>query len=377
MIFCQILSYYHSRLLFLIPYLRTTYTGGAAIIFLLVGLFSQAAWAESGYSEKSGELDGVLYDIAIADEWNGKLLLFNHGLIFEHLPLSTYMEPIREPFRTLLQEGWMVAASSYRRNGMVVNDAAEDVLILHSFLVRKYGPPKRTLLMGESMGGAVSLRLIESLPGRFHGAAILGAGLMSSDPGTKSNHSYQPESPVLFMSNQSEIDQATDYYSQSRKNGKNTALWQISRDGHINFNEAEFLASVKALDNWVETGYIKREKDATVFVEGENSTARFADGGAYGKILDINTTFGNMTVDFTASDFNRLGVALGQNLVLKLKGKEFTATRAKTFSDVPVGQWVVFEDAEGRHTIAINRSHAANEAGVKKGDPVFIKAKNK
>ena len=57
-----------------------------------------------------------------------------------------------------------------------------------------------------------------------------------------------------------------------------------------------------------------------------------------------------------------------------LKGKEFTATRTKTYSDVPVGQWVVFEDAEGRHVIAINRSHAANEAGVKEGDPIFMKA---
>ncbi len=329
---------------------------------------------EDGFKVESGEIDGALYDVAVADNWNGKLFLFNHGLIFEHLPLSTYMEPEREPFRTLLKEGWMVAASSYRRNGLVVNDAAEDVLILHSALVKKYGKPERTLLMGESMGGAVSLRLIESLPERFHGAAILGAGLMSRDPESHFVYSYEPESPVLFMSNQSEIDQALEYFFKSRKNGKETALWSIRREGHINFNEAEFLAVAKALDHWVETGQIEREKDATVVVKGEDSTARFADGGAYAKIVGVDSTFGNLTVDYRASDFNRMGVALGQNIVFRLKGKEFTATRAKTYSDVPVGQWVVFEDAEGQHVIAINRSHAANEAGVKEGGTVFIKA---
>lgn len=267
----------------------------------------------------------------------------------------------------------MVAASSYRRNGLVVNDAAEDVLILHSTLVRKYGKPKRTLLMGESMGGAVSLRLIESLPERFHGAAILGAGLMSRDPDSHFAYSYEPESPVLFMSNQSEIDQALEYFFKSRKKEKETALWSIQRDGHINFNEAEFLAAVKALDHWVETGQIEREKDATVQVEEEKSSARFDDGGAYGKIVGVNATFGNLTVDFQVADFNRLGVALGQPFILKLNGKDFKATRAKTYSDVPAGKWVIFEDAEGRHTIAINRAHAANEAGVETGDTVFIR----
>ncbi len=328
---------------------------------------------EEDYEVESGEIDGVLYDVAVAKDWNGKLLLFNHGLIFDHLPLSTYMEPDREPFRTLLKEGWMVAASSYRRNGLVVNDAAEDVLILHSSLVREYGRPKRTLLMGESMGGAVSLRLVESLPERFHGAVILGRGLMSRDTDSQFIFSYQPEAPVLFMSNQSEMDQALEYFFKSRETGKETALWSIQRDGHINFNEAEFVAAVRALDHWVETGEIEREKDATVALEGEESSARFADGGAYGKILKTDPTFGNLTVDFVAADFNRLGVALGQNVIFSLNEKEFTATRAKTFRDVSEGEWVVFENAEGRYTVAINRSHAANEAGVKEGDTVFMK----
>lgn len=345
------------------------------ISLILLLSVSSLARASGVHNIESGKIDGALYDIAVPSEWNGKLLLFNHGLIFEDLPLSTYLEAEREPYKTLLEEGWLVAASSYRRNGIIVGDAMEDSLKLYDFVVQKYGKPKRILLLGESMGGAVTLRMLEQYPSRFNGGLILGRGLMIEDPASPYSYSYRPGVPVLFMSNQSEIEPAHKYAAKAGSHGEAVAVWNIARDGHINFNREEFIAAVKGLDRWVETGEPLQTQDATIASAQEVSTARFADGGVYTEVIAVDPAFGNLTVALVEADFARLGVALGQKFIIKAGNKEYSATHVKTFSDVPKGEWLAFRNAEGHYVVAINFGSAGNVSGLKPGDTIFLKRK--
>lgn len=62
----------------------------------------------------------------------------------------------------LIEAGWIVAMSSYRREGLIVRDAMDDVRILRSFIVKERGEAKLVMLEGRSMGGAITTYIAES-----------------------------------------------------------------------------------------------------------------------------------------------------------------------------------------------------------------------
>lgn len=58
-------------------------------------------------------------------------------------------------FSRLISEGWIVAMTSYRREGLIVCDAMKDVNNLRNFICNEYGFPYMCILEGRSMGGCV------------------------------------------------------------------------------------------------------------------------------------------------------------------------------------------------------------------------------
>lgn len=320
--------------------------------------------SQAQHRKISGELDGVYFDILYPEKWVGDLLIYNHGLIFEHLPPSTDLDPSREPFTTLLEDGWLLASSCYRRNGLIVGDAVDDVLELIKHLRERFGRPRNTFLIGESMGGAISLQLLEDHPDQFQGALILGRGLLTMDPTSPYTYRYQPNAPVLFLCNISESDQAQEYIEKAAEHGKLLALWEIKREGHVNINRVEYLAALDNLFLWAKGGKIMLRRDATIKLDKETSTAHFVDGGAYGRITSIDPTFGNLSTTFVGADWSRLGIPIGQIFHLKINGKVYQASLVSTYTDVPKGHWLAFRSADGYFTIAINFDNAAKRAGV-------------
>ncbi len=340
---------------------------------LSFALIFATSLSQAQYKEISGNLDGVLFDIVEPQNWNRNLLIFNHGLIFEHLPPSTYLDQSREPFHSLLEDGWLLSASSYRRNGLIVGDAVEDVLRLLKHLREGFGCPRNIFFIGESMGGAVTLRLLEEHPGQFQGALVLGRGLLIDDPASPYSFTYRPEAPVLFLSNVSEIDQAREYVARAAERGVKLALWEVKREGHVNLNRAEFLAAAQALFQWAEGHEITFKRDATITPEEDPSTARFAEGGAYGSVRSIDPTFGNLFTSFVRNDWARLGIAMGQIFNLSINEEVYQASLVSTYSDVPRGDWLAFPAADGTYTIAINFDSAAHRSGVSEpSHPIFI-----
>jgi len=305
---------------------------------------------------------------------NGRLLLYNHGLIFPELPLAARLDAHRDPYRTLLAEGWTLAASSYRRNGVIIRDAMADVLNLRNHLAERFGLTAPAVVIGESMGGAISIRLIEEQPDAFAGALVQGRGLLLQDPGFPGEPTFRPMRPVLLLTNRSEMTDPRTYAEvASAEHGIHVPLFTVTRPGHINFLPAEELAAVRALLGWIDAG---ASPPAWFDVTGESprlpSTARFADDGAYTGVVGTHPTHGNLLLALVPEDLERLQLAPGDTLLVRVGERMILAPWMATFSDVPVGGWLCYLNAEGQFGLAINRGNAAQALGLSTGGRLWV-----
>jgi len=101
---------------------------------------------------------GAFYRISVPDNWNGDLVIWNHGFsLSEPGPVSD-LGPLVD---IQLPEGYAVAASSYRLNGWAVFKTNPDLRALVSTFVGEFGQPDRIILYGASLGGAVTAAALE------------------------------------------------------------------------------------------------------------------------------------------------------------------------------------------------------------------------
>jgi len=82
--------------------------------------------------------------------------------------------------------------------------------------------------------------------------------------------------------------------------------------------------------------------------------------------------FGNMQLNLTRDDLERVGVVPGTRLELELGGERYYATAARTFGDARPGEIVLYEDSYRNVAIAINRGSAAEMFSVHAGQPVTL-----
>ncbi|MFD8388672.1 alpha/beta hydrolase [Streptomyces sp. NPDC059680] len=121
----------------------------------------------------TGHLTGTLSDGAnwIADvpaHWNGTLLLFSHGFG----PTVAKDAPSDAVRTELLAEGYAMAGSSYDPHGSMwaLNSAERDQFAILDAVAEKLGTPRRTLAVGQSMGGLVNAQIARDGAGRVDGA---------------------------------------------------------------------------------------------------------------------------------------------------------------------------------------------------------------
>jgi len=291
---------------------------------------------------------GALFVLVLPSSWefNTKrtspytLLILAHGYRGQGLPLSADLDQSHHTLkfayvRQLVQQGWVVASTSYRRNGWIIADAIEDVDLLRCLVEERYGLPQHTLLMGDSMGGAIVTQIAERKEGeskRYHGVVGVGAALYTPDaPLVRSvdnpSFTYRPQIPVLYLTNQSEIEAPQYYVNQCRKKqgedpgsgeggreGVVPAFWTVYRDGHCNVNTKERYQAVMAVDQWIRTGTMEKlVADGTVQPAIGASLVQFTEehekGGlvASGQILEVDV-YGNLTTNFQASDLKQMGI---------------------------------------------------------------------
>jgi len=110
---------------------------------------------------------GAGYRVEVPKNWNGALVLYCHGYRGTGLELTVSNPSIRQ---YLINNGFAWAASSYRTNSYDVKAGVMDTHALAKFFNGLVGKPKRTYIIGHSMGGHITGVAIEQYPKSFDGA---------------------------------------------------------------------------------------------------------------------------------------------------------------------------------------------------------------
>jgi pimeloyl-ACP methyl ester carboxylesterase len=115
---------------------------------------------------------GSTYVIDVPPLWNGDLVLYAHGIVQADQPLLPASELEGYPALRdgLLAQGYAVAASSYSSNGWALADAVQRTHQLGKIFGAKVSPPRRTFLMGHSLGALAVTKLAETYPTQYAGA---------------------------------------------------------------------------------------------------------------------------------------------------------------------------------------------------------------
>lgn len=124
---------------------------------------------------------GSTYRLYQPTRWNGKLVVYAHGIIAPFLPAT--LAPESDSIARIFGElGYAVAMSSYSETGVAVKDGAQRTHQLRGLYASRFGRPARTYLAGRSLGGYVVTALAEKYPGQYDGALPF-CGVVGGFPG--------------------------------------------------------------------------------------------------------------------------------------------------------------------------------------------------
>lgn len=126
--------------------------------------------------------DGTLGDgpalsrTCFPQQWNGDLVIYAHGYVRPDAPIAIVDDDVGGTRLSgfVTQLGYAFATTSYRANGLIADQAVEDVAELESTFRTLYTPdPARVFLVGGSEGGLVAALAVERHPNTFNGAMAL------------------------------------------------------------------------------------------------------------------------------------------------------------------------------------------------------------
>jgi pimeloyl-ACP methyl ester carboxylesterase len=151
--------------------------------------------------------NGARYVFDVPPHWNGTVLLFSRG--YSAGPAAG---PVRNVAKgeqeLLLARGFALAASGFSKAGWALEEAVPDQLATLDAFAAQVGKPKRSIAWGTSMGGLITIALLERHPERFDAGLALCAsaagtvGMMNAalDGAFAFKTLLAPEStlPVLF-----------------------------------------------------------------------------------------------------------------------------------------------------------------------------------
>jgi len=351
--------------------------------WMLLGFVAITAFgAQAAVTLETGEIAGAKFAVARPEHWNGYVLLLAHGLRDEDRPLLADLYPEHAAYKALLAEGWIVAKTSYRRNGIIVADAITDLDALRAYLTKRDGAPKRVILEGESMGGLIVTLLAEREPEHYAGAVAIGAALRIPEKGVVVPVAGQPKAPLIFLTNESELDGPAAYVKAAAKGGELApALFRVARSGHVNVNQAERLVALRALNAWLDHGRASLPAkgsawfDATVVPVAQPSLVALQHdlNGFATRVTDVSQAYGNVAINAQPGDFAAAGIKPGTWFELRTERGSFRVFYGKDFSSVKKGEWVVFGNADGFFWLARNYGDAGATAGLKAGDTVVMR----
>jgi len=137
-------------------------------VMLLAALLPGVCLA-AGHAEL-GEINGAKFRIDMPEKWNGGLVVYCHG--YSDTPGS--FEDRRNPFiDVFVSQGYAFIQSGFAAGGWAIEEGVQDTEALRRYFIRKYGAPKETYVTGHSMGGFLTMVLVESFPNEYDGGLPL------------------------------------------------------------------------------------------------------------------------------------------------------------------------------------------------------------
>jgi hypothetical protein len=356
-----------------------------ALALFLVSVSSFAA-DSSPIVVSTGELNGAKFSIALPVAWNRHVLLIAHALRPEREPLVADLSPDDFAYKSLLNEGWIVAKTSFRRNGIIVSDGIADLDALRAHIVRSYGQPLRVLVEGESLGGLIAVLIAERDPKEprlYDGVVAISPALHIKEIPSLIGLSLQPRIPLVFLSNQSELEAPKAYIVSPFARDSTVvepALFRVSRGGRLNINQRERLIALRALNAWLDHGPAALPKpvatelyfDATVAPDPRPSTVTMHPGGRSLEARVIGFLPGYVLIDAQPSDFATIGIRPGTWFRLTIRGKPYRMFYGRDQASVKKNEWVAFPHAEGNFVLARNQGDAAAATKLAVGDTVAL-----
>jgi pimeloyl-ACP methyl ester carboxylesterase len=118
--------------------------------------------------------------ICIPSNWNGRLVIYAHGFVPPQAPLALPTDELTLTDGTFvpnlfLSLGFAFATSSFHKNGLAIEQGAEDLNRLLQYF-RSVVPPRslqRVFITGASEGGLIGLLLLERFPGKYDAGLAL------------------------------------------------------------------------------------------------------------------------------------------------------------------------------------------------------------
>ncbi len=107
-------------------------------------------------------------------------------------------------------------------------------------------------------------------------------------------------------------------------------------------------------DDWTAAG---PELDVTKLVRLKNTTATIDAQGLHGQVIGTDGPFGNLVLNVPADIFAKLGYRLGDRVAITIAGEAYTLPFVKTFSDVPLGEGLLYIDSRGRLSVGIDQGN--------------------
>ena len=131
-------------------------------------------------------------------------------------------------------------------------------------------------------------------------------------------------------------------------------------------------AHVARGDDWTKAG---PDVPVAQLVRLDVPIATVADGKLSAKIIGLDFPFGNLITNVTREDFAKLGYKLGDRVPVTLGANEMEIPFVHTFSDVKVGEPLLFIDSRGRLSFALNQNDFAKTYNIKPPVSFTIPAK--
>jgi len=142
--------------------------------------------------------------------------------------------------------------------------------------------------------------------------------------------------------------------------------WMIGTKMSSTFHGRDIFSPVGAHvargDDWMKVG---PEMPVASLARLELKAARLDERGVTAEVIATDGPFGNLVTNLDAEDFLKLGYQRGQEVPVTVGGKEMKIKFVRTFSDVGLGQPLLYIDSRGHFALAVNQGSFAAVYGVK------------